>query len=203
MRCEKCGWLLRLSYLFCWRHASCQTDIIVFSCEYWLPTANGSCGAPRAGPHFGCVERDGPTFIFIYLIKSRLVVTIKRGSNYPLLCIARNTWTNLPHDDWHQSDNWIHRIPYIQSDKPCSWFTDLYIKKTWQLENAGDVKQAVEVHGPWPSGRIKSYREILNLSVYKRSLVDLGRHLKSKLHELCGSIQDCLIIDFFFRNTLN
>jgi len=61
-----------------------------------------SCGAPRAGPHFGCVERDGPTFTFIYLIKSRLVVTIKRGSNYPLLmlpvfffflscCIARNT----------------------------------------------------------------------------------------------------------------
>jgi hypothetical protein len=87
LRCEKCGWLLRLNYLFCWRHASCQTDIIVFSCEYWLPTANGSCGAPRAGPHFGCVERDGPTFTFIYLIKSRLVVTIKRGSNYPLLML--------------------------------------------------------------------------------------------------------------------
>lgn len=145
LRCEKCGWLLRLNYLFCWRHASCQTDIIVFSCEYWLPTANGSCGAPRAGPHFGCVERDGPTFTFIYLIKSRLVVTIKRGSNYPLLmlpvffffflscCIARNTWTNLPHHDWHQSDNWIHRIPYIQSDSPCFSFTDLLKKKKKNL----------------------------------------------------------------------
>jgi hypothetical protein len=142
LRCGKCGWLLRLNYLFCWRHASCQTDIIVFSSEYWLPTANGSCGAPRAGPHFGCVvRRERRSHIHFYLFnkiriggddQARVKLPLADATSFFFFlssCIARNTWTNLPHDDWHQSDNWIHRIPYIQSDSPCFSFTDLFIKK--------------------------------------------------------------------------